>query len=93
MHDIRLLREDPQALRDGLRRRGVLDAYAPVLERAAALERERRVLIQQADEKKAARNAASQEVARRKKAKEDADALIAETRTLGDAIAASSTGS
>ena len=88
MHDIRLLREDPQALRDGLRRRGVLDAYAPVLERAAALERERRVLIQQADEKKAARNAASQEVARRKKAKEDADALIAETRTLGDAIAA-----
>jgi seryl-tRNA synthetase len=88
VHDVRLLREDPQALREALRRRGVADAYAPVLERAAALERERRALIQLAEEKKAARNAASQEVARRKKAKEDADALIAETRTLGDAIAA-----
>jgi seryl-tRNA synthetase len=88
VHDIRLLREDPQALRDGLRRRGVLSEYAPALDRAEALERERRALIQQAEEKKAARNAASQEVARRKKAKEDAGALIAETRTLGDAIAA-----
>ena len=88
MHDIRLLRENPEALRDGLRRRGVLDAYAPLLDRAATLERDRRTLIQQADEKKAARNSASQEVARRKKAKEDADALIAETRALGDAIAA-----
>ena len=88
MHDVRLLREHPQALRDGLRRRGVLDAYAPQLDRAEALERERRALIQQVEEKKAARNAASQEVARRKKAKENADALISETRTLGDAIAA-----
>jgi len=88
LHDIRLLREDPQALRDGLRRRGVLGEYAPALDRAEALERDRRTLIQGAEEKKAARNAASQEVARRKKAKENADALIAETRTLGDAIAA-----
>ena len=88
MHDIRLLREDPQALRDGLRRRRVLEAYAPALDRAAALERERRTYIQQADEKKAARNTASQEVARRKKAKEDADALIAQTRALGDEITA-----
>lgn len=88
MHDIRLLREHPEAFRDGLRRRGVLDAHAGLLERAAVLERERRALIQAADEKKAARNAASLEVARRKKAKESADELIAETRTLGDAIAA-----
>jgi seryl-tRNA synthetase len=91
VHDIRLLRENPDALRDGLRRRGVLDAYAPLLDRAAALERDRRALIQAVEEKKAARNAASLEVARRKKAKEDADALIAETRALGDAIAQSET--
>jgi seryl-tRNA synthetase len=88
LHDIRLLRENPEALREGLKRRGVLEAHAPMLDRAAALERERRALIQAADEKKAARNAASQEVARRKKAKEPADALIAETRALGDAITA-----
>jgi len=88
LHDIRLLRENPDALRAGLRRRGALDAYAPALERAESLERERRRLIQEAEEKKAARNAASQEVARRKKGKEPADDLIAETRALGDAIAA-----
>ncbi len=88
MHDIRLLRENPEALRDGLRRRGVLEAYAPALDRAVALERERRAVIQAAEAKKAARNAASLEVARRKQAKEDAAALIAETRALGDAIAA-----
>ncbi|HUO52458.1 MAG TPA: serine--tRNA ligase [Gemmatimonadaceae bacterium] len=88
MHDIRLLRENPDALRAGLRRRGALDAYAPALERAESLERERRRLIQEAEEKKAARNAASQEVARRKKGKEPADDLIAETRAIGDAIAA-----
>jgi len=88
LHDIRLLRENPDALRAGLRRRGALDAYAPALERAESLERERRRLIQEAEEKKAARNAASQEVARRKKGKEPADDLIAETRAIGDAIAA-----
>jgi seryl-tRNA synthetase len=87
VHDIRLLRENPEALRDGLRRRGVLEAYASALDRALTLERQRRDIIQAVEEKKAARNTASLEVARRKKAKEDADALIAETRALGDAIA------
>jgi seryl-tRNA synthetase len=87
VHDIRLLRENPEALRDGLRRRGVLEAYASALDRALTLERQRRDIIQAVEEKQAARNTASLEVARRKKAKEDADALIAETRALGDAIA------
>ena len=87
MHDIRLLRENPEALREGLKRRGALEAHAPALDRAAALERERRTVIQAVEEKQAARNTASQEVARRKKAREPADALIAETRALGDAIA------
>jgi seryl-tRNA synthetase len=87
VHDIRLLRENPEALRDGLRRRGVLDAHLTILDRAATLERERREFIHATEEKQAARNDASQEVARRKKAKEDADALIAETRALGHAIA------
>jgi len=87
LHDIRLLRENPEALREGLKRRGALEAHAPALDRAAALERERRTVIQAVEEKQAARNTASQEVARRKKAREPADALIAETRALGDAIA------
>ena len=71
-----------------MRRRLQLDALAPRIDRAEALDRDRRSLIQRADERKAARNVASQEVARRKKAKESADELIAQTRALGDEISA-----
>ena len=86
MHDLRLLRDNLESLREGMRRRLQLDALAPRIDRAESLDRDRRSLIQRADEKKAARNAATQEVARRKKAKENADGLIAQTRALGDEI-------
>lgn len=86
MHDIRVLREQIDALREAIRRRGTLDQYAPLLDRAATLERERRTSIQALEERKAARNAASQEVARRKKAGESADDLIARGRALGEEI-------
>jgi seryl-tRNA synthetase len=87
VHDLRLLRDNLASLRDGMRRRGQLDVLAPRIDRAEALDRERRSLIQRADERKASRNAASQEVARRKKMKESADELIVQTRALGDEIA------
>jgi seryl-tRNA synthetase len=82
-----VLREQVDLLRNGMRRRGVLDALAPVLERAETLERERRTSIQAVEERKAALNASSQEVARRKKAGENADDLIAKGRELGEEIA------
>ncbi len=81
-----MVREDLDALREGMRRRGKLYTLAPAIDRAAELGRERRTLIQAAEERKAARNAASQEVARRKRSGEDAAALIEETRALGDEI-------
>src|SRR5918911_5405749 len=87
MHDLRMVREQLDALRDGMRRRGRLDALAPVLERAEALDRERRAMIQAVEERKAARNAASQEVARRKREREDATELVTRARALGDEIA------
>jgi seryl-tRNA synthetase len=86
VHDLRLLRDNLESLREGMRRRLQLDALASRIDRADTLDRDRRSLIQRADEKKAARNAATQEVARRKKAKENADELIAQTRALGDEI-------
>jgi seryl-tRNA synthetase len=82
-----MLREQVEALRDGMRRRGTLDALAPAIDRGVELERDRRTLIQAADERKAQRNANAQEVARRKRAKENADELIAQGRALGDEIA------
>ena len=87
MHDLRVLREQIDLLREGIQRRGMLDALAPVIERGQALEVERRTKIAAADEKKAQRNSNAQEVAKRKRAKEPADDLIAQGRTLGDEIA------
>ncbi|MCX5755504.1 MAG: serine--tRNA ligase [Gemmatimonadetes bacterium] len=88
MHDIRMVRDAADALRDGMRRRGKAEAYGPLVERAVALEAERRAAIQATEEKKAARNIASQEVAKRKKAGESADDLLANARALGDEIGA-----
>jgi seryl-tRNA synthetase len=85
--DPKWLRDNLDVLRDGLRRRGKLEALAPVVERWELVDRTRRRLIQDVETQKAARNAASQEVARLKRAKEDAESLIARTRSLGDEIA------
>jgi seryl-tRNA synthetase len=87
MHDVRLVRERLDDLRDAMRRRGVLEVLAPQLDRCEGLDRDRRRLIQAAEERKAGRNAMSQEVARRKRAGEPADELIATGRALGEEIA------
>lgn len=82
---MRMLREQIEVLRDGMRRRG--DAMGPTITSAEALDQDRRTLIQASDERKAARNSNAQEVARRKRAGEPADDLIAGGRALGDEIA------
>src|SRR5689334_961446 len=86
MHDLKSLRDQIDALRDGMRRRGKLDQLGPLIDRAEALDRDRRLNIQAAEERKAARNTTTQEVARRKKAKENADDLVAQSRALGEEI-------
>ena len=70
-----------------MQRRGKLDVFGPRIDRAQLLDRERRSAIQAVEERKAARNVASQEVARLKKAKENADECVARSRMLGDEIA------
>lgn len=88
MHDLRLFREDPSALRDALARRQMLDAGAALVDRAVELDRERRAIIQRADDAKAARNALTHVVAQKKRASEDATDVMRESRTLGDEISA-----
>ncbi len=92
MHDIRVVRDEADALRAAMQRRGKLDTFGPRIDRAQLLDRERRAAIQAVEERKAARNVASQEVARLKKAKENADEFVARSRTLGDEIAEIETG-
>lgn len=86
MHDIRLLRDQLDALRDAMQRRGKLEELAPVLDRAESLERERRTAITELESQQARRNKVTQEVAQRRKAGEDATALIAEGRAIGEII-------
>jgi seryl-tRNA synthetase len=86
MHDLKSLRDQIDALRDAMRRREKLDQLGPLIDRAEALDRDRRTSIQAVEERKAARNAVTQEVARRKKAKENADDLVAQSRALGEEI-------
>lgn len=87
MHDLRMIREHIEVLRDGMRRRGKLDALGPFIDRAQQVDAERRAMIQAIEERKASRNAITQEVARRKRAGDDADDLLSQSRSLGDEIA------
>jgi seryl-tRNA synthetase len=87
VHDLKMVRERIDALRDGMRRRGALDALSPTIDRAAALDATRRETIQAVEERKAARNTISQQVAQRKRAGQSADDLQHRSRELGDEIA------
>jgi seryl-tRNA synthetase len=87
MHDLRVVREQLDWLRAGLARRGTVGTLDALLDRLEGLELERRTTIQALEERKAARNQSTQEVARRKKAGESADELIAQGRELGQEIA------
>ena len=82
-----MVREQIDALRAGMRRRGALDALSPTIERAVTLDKSRRDIIQAVEERKAARNAASRQVGERKRAGESADDLQQRSRELGDEIA------
>jgi len=82
-----MVRENIDALRAGLRRRGALDSLSPTLDRAIALDKSRRETIQAVEERKAARNAVSQQVGEHKRAGESADDLQQQSRALGDEIA------
>ena len=87
MHDIRLLRDQLEHLRDGMRRRGKLAELGPMLDRAESLERERRAAITELEAQQARRNKVTAEVGQRRKAGEDATELMAEGRAIGEHIA------
>jgi seryl-tRNA synthetase len=82
-----MVREHIDALRAGMQRRGALDALSPAIDRAVALDKSRRDTIQAVEERKATRNAVSQQVGQRKRAGEAADDLQQQSRALGDEIA------
>ena len=87
MLDLRRLRQDPAGVRAALARRG--DASLDdALDRVLELDRRRRDLLVRAEALKAERNAATDEVARLKRAKQPADELIARLKASGDDVRA-----
>jgi seryl-tRNA synthetase len=83
-----MLRDQLDRLRAGMSRRGKQEELAPLLDRAESLERDRRTAITELEAQQARRNQVSQEVARRRKAGEDAADLMAEGRAIGERVAA-----
>lgn len=82
MHDLKLIRSEPDLVRRGLEAKFV----AHELDRILALDEERRSLLTGVERKKADRNARSQEVPRRKAAGEDVAGLLAEMKRLAEEI-------
>jgi seryl-tRNA synthetase len=82
MHDLGYFREHLEVFADMAKRRNVrldLDGFR-------ALDKERREFITANERRKAQRNKASDEIARLKKEKQNADAIIAEMKQLSDLI-------
>jgi seryl-tRNA synthetase len=84
MLDIRRLRAEADAVKGALIKRDP-DLVAAIDE-VLALDEERRELVGEVNDLKAERNTASKEVGARKRAGEDAEELIAQTRDLGHRI-------
>jgi seryl-tRNA synthetase len=82
MHDLSYFREHLDVFREMAKTRGsVVD-----LEGFSAFDKERRELITATEQLKAQRNKASEEIARLKKEKQNADVLIAEMKQVSDRI-------
>jgi seryl-tRNA synthetase len=83
--DVKRLRQDPAGSRASLMRRGD-PGLAAILDDMLDLDRQRRDVLVRVEGLKAERNAASDEVARRKRAKEPADDLMERLKVSGDEV-------
>jgi seryl-tRNA synthetase len=79
--DLKRIRQEPDAVRAALERRG--EDLAGALDRVVELDESRRALIPELEELRARRNGAAEGIAQAKRAGEDAAAAIAEQRELG----------
>jgi len=85
--DIKRLRQEPEATRAGLLRRGD-ESLGTAIDTMLELDRRRRDLLVKVETLKAERNAASDEVARRKRSREPADDLMQKLKASGEEVRA-----
>jgi seryl-tRNA synthetase len=81
--DVRLLRQDPAGVRASLMRRGD-PAVGEGVDAALELDRKWRAVVTEAEALRAQRNAQTEEVARKKRAREPADELLALLKTSAE---------
>ncbi|NLO27644.1 MAG: serine--tRNA ligase [Actinobacteria bacterium] len=84
MLDMKLIRSDPESVRDALRRRG--EHAEAALDTLLELDRSRREILVEVEERRSLRNTVSEEIARLKRDKADATAKIEAMRTVGEEI-------
>jgi len=85
MLDIKFVRENPEKVKEALKKRG----YNIDFDNFLSMEEERLKFLREIENKRAIRNAVSQEIAKLKKSKPDSselEKLISEMRQLGDEI-------
>ncbi|HIU49168.1 MAG TPA: serine--tRNA ligase [Candidatus Avimonoglobus intestinipullorum] len=82
MLDIKLLRTNPERIQDALKKRNNDLDIAPAIE----LDKQRRALLADVEQRKAEQNEITKKIPAMKKAGEDTDAIFAEMRALSDTI-------
>lgn len=83
MLDIKLIRENPELVKQGLLNKNAANVVDEILK----LDEERRTLILKSDELKAKRNQVSAQIPQMKKAGQDTSTVFAEMKSVGDEIA------
>ncbi len=86
MLDAKMLRQNPEIIKQALEKRNEPLDTLTLFERFFIVDKERRELIAQTEALKARRNSVSQEVAKRKQHTQNADGLIEDMRLVGDQI-------
>lgn len=82
MLDLKFIRENPDTVKKGIESKNEKNRVDEII----ALDSERRSIITKVEDLKARKNSVSQEVGKLKKAGQNADAIIAEMKQLGDDI-------
>lgn len=85
MLDIKNIRQNTETVKEKVAKRGM---DSGVIDEVINLDQERRELISKTEDLKSKRNKVSQEIAKKKRNKEDADDVIKEMRETGDEIKA-----
>ena len=83
MLDIKLIRENPELVKQGIENK---NEKHNTVDEILELDKKRRMLLTEAEEKKAKKNKVSAEVGKLKRAGENADEIVAEMKQLGEDI-------